>query len=140
MRFILVLMTAILALAGLVIGGAHVIGGLAGYAKFAGNGDLGNIVDASGYLYHDSVSRFLGGIFFTVGLGFVYCLFNLEFKVQLFRFLLLCIFVGGVGRVVGWLYLGFAEATIAATAIELIFPPVMLLLERKAHANRTKTS
>ncbi len=128
------LMTAVLALAGLVIGLAHVFGGLVGYADFTGNGDLGNIVEAEGYHYHDNASRFLGGIFLTVGLGFAYCLFGLDSKIQLFRFLLLCIFIGGLARIIGWFDLGLAESTIAATVIEVVFPPLMLLLERKVYS------
>jgi hypothetical protein len=63
MRTTLNLMTAILALAGIVIGLAHALGGLVGYADFASNGDdLGDIAQAAGYLYHDSASRFLGGV------------------------------------------------------------------------------
>ncbi len=134
MRYVLALMTVILALAGLVIGAAHVLGGLVGYAEFAANGDLGNIAETTGYLYHDNASRFLGGIFFTLGLGFLYCLYDLESKIQLFRFLLLCLFVGGVARIIGWFDLGLTEATVAATAIELVFPPVMLVLERRIYS------
>ena len=133
MHLALRLLTATLMLAGLVIGLAHVFGGLIGYADFAGNGDLGKIAESTGYLYHDNASRFLGGIFFTLGLGFGYCLYELESKIQLFHFLLLCIFFGGLARVVGWVNMGLIESTIAATIIELVFPPVMLILQRKVH-------
>jgi len=126
-------MTGILMIAGIVIGAAHVMGGLVGYADFSGNGDLGNIAESAGYLYHDNASRFLGGIFLGVGLGFAYCLYELESKIQLFYFLLLCIFIGGVARIVGWIELGLVEATIAATVIELVFPPIMIILQRKTH-------
>lgn len=134
MRYVLMAMTAILALAGLVIGGAHMLGGLVGYADIAGNGDLGNIAETTGYLYHDNASRFLGGIFFTLGLGFLYCLYELDSKTQLFQFLLLCMFVGGVARIIGWFDLGLIPSTVAATAIELVFPPAMLLIERGLHS------
>jgi hypothetical protein len=134
MRYVLMVMTAILALSGLVIGGVHMLGGFVGYADFVGNGDLGDIVDTKGYLYHDNASRFLGGIFLTLGLGFLYCLYELDSKTQLFHFLLLCIFVGGLARIIGWFDLGLIPSTVPATAIELVFPPVMLLIERGLHS------
>jgi len=62
MCYVSIAMTAILALAGVVIGGAHVLGGLIGYADFAGSGDLESITGTTGYLYHDNASRLLGGI------------------------------------------------------------------------------
>jgi hypothetical protein len=88
-RYLLILMTAILALAGFVIGGTHILGGLLGYAEFAGNGNLGDIAQSAGYAYADNGSRFLGSLFFSMGLGFAYCLINLSNKLLLFRFLLL---------------------------------------------------
>ena len=130
MRYLLILMTAILALAGFVIGGAHVLGGLLGYAEFAGNGNLGGVAQSTGYAYADNGSRFLGGLFFSMGLGFAYCLINLPNKLLLFRFLLLSLFIGGIGRITGWVALGVTETTIGAVVIELVFPPIMLILQR----------
>ena len=75
-------------------------GGLLGYAEFVGNGSLGNVAQSPGYAYADNGSRFLGGLFFSIGLGFAYCLSDLQSKLLLFRFLLLSLFICGIARMI----------------------------------------
>jgi len=69
-----------------------------------------------------------------VGVGFPYCLYELDSKRQLFQFLLVCMFVGAVAHIVGWFELGLIPSTVAATAIEHIFPSAMFLIERRLHS------
>jgi len=68
---------------------------------------------------------------FTLGLGFIYCLSDVQNKTVLFRFLLLALFLGGLARLFGWSQSGVVQATIPSTAIELIFPPVMYFLQSR---------
>lgn len=129
MRILLIIMTGILAAAGLVLSTAHVLFGVIGFAEFAGGGTLGELGQESGYPLLDNTTRFLSGIFVATGVGFAYCITDLQNKLLLFRFLLLGIFIGGIARVIGWAELGVIDATIPATIIELVFPPVMLALQ-----------
>jgi hypothetical protein len=129
MRIILMIMTALLTIAGVGLGAVVVMGGAVGYADFSAVGDLGDIGAAAGFPNVDSEMRFLGGVWLAAGLGFAYCLFRRQDA--LFAFLLLGVFIGGIARVLGWQELGVIEGTIPATAIELIFPPVMYFLHRR---------
>ena len=130
MNIVLKILTGLLAIAGLVIGTANMLGGLVGFAEFSGSGSLGPVEQSAAYAVMDNSTRFLGGIFLGVGIGFVYCLKDLDDKLVLFRFLLLAIFIGGIARVIGWVEMGsITEGTIAPTVIELVFPAVMLALQ-----------
>ena len=70
-----------------------------------------------------------------MGIGFAYCITDLQNKLLLFRFLLLGIFIGGIARVISWVELGVIDATILPTIIELVFPPVMLFLQQRIRSN-----
>ena len=138
---LLKVMTTLLAIAGIVVGSANLLGGLVGFAEFSDSGSLGSIEQAAGYAVIDNSSRFLGGIFLGVGLGFLYCLFDLRNKLPLFHILLLAIFIGGIGRMVGWAELGEITAgTIAPTVIELVFPPIMIALARFTPSSENRQS
>ena len=102
MRILLIIMTGLLAAAGLFIGTAHVLGGVIGFAEFTGSGALGDLGQAPGYPLLDNTHRFLAGIFVATGIGFAYCLTDLQNKLLLFRFLLLGIFIGGIAPVISW--------------------------------------
>ena len=129
MKIISMILTGLLAVAGIVIGGVNMIGGLAGFAAFSDAGSLGAIEQAAGYPVIDNSTRFLGGVFVGVGLGFAYCLKEMSEKILLLRFLLLGIFIGGIARVIGWAELGMIDSsTIPPTIVELVFPPAILLL------------
>jgi hypothetical protein len=134
MRIILMILTAALAAAGLIVGSVTVMGGLVGSAEFVGAGSLGDVADTEGFAFVDNSMRFLAALFVIYGLGFAYCLFGVQNKTALFRFLLLGIFAGGLARVFGWYEMGLVEATIAPTAVELIFPPVMYYLQARISA------
>ncbi len=135
MRILLIIMTGILAAAGLIIGSAHVLLGVVGFAEFTGGGALGDLGKAPGYILLDNTTRFLAGIFVATGIGFAYCITDLQNKLLLFRFLLLGIFIGGIARVISWVELGVIDATILPTIIELVFPPVMLFLQQRIRSN-----
>ena len=130
MRLILMAMTAILAAILLIAGSVVVLGGMAGFAEIVG-ASLGNVTETAGYPFVDNVMRFLGALMFTLGLGFVYALFDVQNKTVFFRFLLLAIFLGGLVRLFAWSQLGVVLATIPSTAIELIFPPIMYYLQSR---------
>ncbi len=134
MRLILTAMTALLALILLVAGSVVVLGGMAGFAEIVG-ASLGNVTESAGYPFVDNVMRFLGAVMFTLGLGFSYSLFDVQNKTVFFRFLLLAIFIGGLGRLFAWSQLGVVLATIPSAAIELSFPPLMYYFQSKLTAD-----
>ena len=134
MRLILTAMTALLVAISLISGSILVLGGMVGFAEIVGV-SLGNVTESAGYPVVDNVMRFLGGLMFTMGLGFGYCLFDVQNKTVFFRFLLLAIFLGGLVRLFAWSQLGVVQATIPSTAIELIFPPLMYYFQSKLTAD-----
>lgn len=123
-------LTGLLALAGIFFGGAFVVGGMVGASEFLGAGSMGDVMSMPGYGFTDNAIRFLGGIFFVTGLGFAYCLVNVERKSPLFYFLLLSVFLGGISRIAGWIESGVVQSTIVPTMIELGFPAIIFLLHR----------
>ncbi len=131
MRLTLKVMTGLLAAILLISGAVIMFGGMEGLAEIVSAGSLGNVAEADGYPLVDNVMRFLGAVMFTLGLGFIYCLSDVQNKTVLFRFLLLALFLGGLARLFGWSQSGVVQTTIPSTAIELIFPPVMYLLQSR---------
>jgi len=134
MLVILKTMTALLAAILLIAGSIIVLGGMMGLAQMVGTGSLGNVSEAAGYLLVDNIMRFLGAVMFTLGLGFIYSLFDVQNKTVFFRFLLLAIFLGGLARLFAWSQTGVVLATIPSTAIELIFPPLMYYMQSRLTA------
>ncbi|MEM1138769.1 MAG: DUF4345 family protein, partial [Pseudomonadota bacterium] len=65
-----------------------------------------------------------------VGLGLLYCLRNISGNVMFFRFAMLGIFLGGIGRLLSTLQVGEVPAFYGPMAIELILVPLLVL----AHA------
>ena len=131
MRLILKAMTALLAATLLSAGSVIVFGGMTGLAQIIGAGSLGNVSEAAGYPLVDNVMRFLGALMFSLGLGFVYSLSDVQNKTVLSRFLLLAIFRGGLARLFAWSQSGVVLAAIPSTAIELTFPPLMFYLQSR---------
>jgi len=131
MQLILKVMTGLLAAILLSAGSVVVFGGMVGLAEIVGAGSLGNVTEAAGYPLVDNVMRFLGAVMFTLGLGFIYSLFDVQNKTVFFRFLLLAIFLGGLARLFAWSQSGVVLATIPSTVIELSFPPLMYYLQSR---------
>jgi len=131
MRLTLKVMTGLLAAILLISGAVTMLGGIEGLAEIVSAGSLGNVTETDGYPLVDNVMRFLGAVMFTLGLGFIYCLSDVQNKTELFRFLLLALFLGGLARLFGWAQSDVVLASIASTAIELVFPPVMYFLQSR---------
>jgi len=130
MRITQRILTSLLALAGLFFGGTFVVGGMIGASGFLGAGSLGDVMSTAGYGFTDNSVRFLGGIFFVTGLGFAYCLTDVERKLPLYYFLLMSVFLGGTARIIGWVASGVVQSTIVPTIIELAFPAAIFVLHR----------
>ena len=134
MRLVLKVMTGLLAAILLISGSVIMLSGMMGLAEIVRAGSLGNVTGAAGFPLVDNVMRFLGALMFTLGLGFIYSLFDVQNKTVFFRFLLLAIFLGGFARLLAWSQSGVVLATIPSTAIELIFPPLMYYLQSRLTA------
>ena len=109
-------LTSLLAVIAVVIGGRGVLFGLSD-------------VQASAVL--DNEHRFFAGIWFGVGIGLAYCVVHLRESTLLFRGLMLTIFVGGMARIIG---LGSYEPEaqiIAPIAIELIAPTLLVWMQSR---------
>lgn len=86
----------------------------------------------------DNSFRFLGGIWFAVGLGLIHCFVSFDKTERVFAFLMRALIVGGLARAVGLFFVAPQRAIIVAIVIELVIPPVLLVvrarLSRRARA------
>ncbi len=72
--------------------------------------------------------RFLSGLFFAIGIGFLSTLPRIEMKTNRFRFLSTLVFVGGLARLVGFQFSGLSSILIlVGMAYELIATPALCL-------------
>ena len=113
------LVVGLLAFICLVPGGAGAFGGINASAGFAGMETIFNSESAlRGFV--DNQYRFGFGIFFTMGLMLVYALQNLKEHVAVFRFAVLAIFIGGIGRALNIIEFGVVDdQVVGPTVIEL---------------------
>jgi hypothetical protein len=76
----------------------------------------------------DSQIRFLGSIWFGLGIVLYWLLPQIEKQTTLFRLLLGIIFLGGIGRLISAFLIGVPPIElIAATGLELIGMPLLIL-------------
>ena len=80
----------------------------------------------------DSHFRYLSGLLFGLGLGFLVCALRIERRGALFASLGLVVMVGGAGRLYG-LLLGHAPTWphLAGLALELAAMPLLILWQRR---------
>lgn len=75
----------------------------------------------------DSNLRFFGGVWFGLGLVFLWMLPRLRTETKLFRAFSLMIFIGGIGRLLAMIYVGWPPIPfIAFTALEIIGMPLLV--------------
>ena len=70
--------------------------------------------------------RFLSGLFFAIGIGFLSTLPKIELKTNRFRFLSALVFAGGIARLVGFQFAGLSSVLVlVGMAYELIATPIL---------------
>ncbi|MCH2547163.1 MAG: DUF4345 domain-containing protein [Alphaproteobacteria bacterium] len=107
--------------------------GLAGMV--VGSNLLGEITSIS----LDSHFRYLSGLLFTLGLGFITAVPRIESHTSRIRILTLLVVVGGIARLVAALAIGMpSTAMTAAIAMELIITPALCLWQ--SHIAKCYTS
>ena len=107
---------AVACLLPLTVGGQGILYGAAPFAKAAVSVDL------------DSHFRYISGIFFATGLGFLSCIPFVERKGPRFRLLGGLIVVGGLARLVSLLMVGVpSTGHVLGLAMETIVVPLLML-------------
>ncbi len=101
------------------------------FGFFLGVPSVLNGLPADAPVMLDNHFRFFAGIWIGVGLGLAYCIKDIEHATVLFRGLLLTIFIGGFARIIGFSAYDPEARMIVATAIELIFPPVLVWMQSR---------
>jgi Domain of unknown function (DUF4345) len=86
--------------------------------------------------FFDSNLRFLGGVWFGLGLVLWWLLPRVRSQAVLLRALAFMIFIGGIGRVISWLMLGLpagamAGVVVAVTLLELVGMPALIAWHAK---------
>ncbi|BCA62763.1 hypothetical protein HMP09_1997 [Sphingomonas sp. HMP9] len=108
---------AVACLLPLVVGGQGVLHGPAPF---------GHLADVPKDL--DSHFRYISGIFFATGLGFVSCIPDIERKGARFRLLGGLIFVGGVSRLISLIAVGVpSQGHVLGLGMETIVVPLLML-------------
>jgi len=120
---------AVACLLPLIVGGQGVLHGPAPF---------GHLADVPKDL--DSHFRYISGIFFATGLGFVSCIPNIERKGPRFRLLGGLIFVGGVSRLISLIAVGVpSQGHVLGLGMETIVVPLLMLWQWN-FARRTAAS
>jgi len=117
----------VLAVICFVPGGASAFGGLNGSAALGG-GEM--IFGADSILrgFADNQYRFGFGVFFAQGLALLFFLRNIEKHANVFRFVVLALFIGGLGRLSNIVEFGLVDSQVVGpTVIELVIVPLLLL-------------
>jgi len=122
---------AVACLLPLIVGGQGVLHGPAPF---------GHLADVPKDL--DSHFRYISGIFFATGLGFVSCIPNIERKGPRFRLLGGLIFVGGMSRLISLIAVGVpSQGHVLGLGMETIVVPLLMLWQwnfaRRNFARRT---
>ncbi|OUR63109.1 hypothetical protein A9Q74_02575 [Colwellia sp. 39_35_sub15_T18] len=126
-RKIFQFLTLILAIICFVPGGASTFGGMNGSAALSG-GEM--IFNADSILrgFADNQYRFGFGVFLTQGIALLFFLRNIEQNGTVFRFVILALFIGGLGRLSNIIEFGLIDSRVVApTIIELIIVPLLAL-------------
>ena len=120
---------AVACLLPLIVGGQGVLHGPAPF---------GHLADVPRDL--DSHFRYISGIFFATGLGFVSCIPDIERKGPRFRLLGGLIFVGGVSRLISLIAVGVpSHGHVLGLGMETIVVPLLMLWQWN-FARRTAAS
>ena len=122
---------AVACLLPLIVGGQGILYGPAPF---------GHLADVPKDL--DSHFRYISGIFFATGLGFVSCIPDIERKGARFRLLGGLIFVGGVSRLISLIAVGVpSPGHVLGLGMETIVVPLLMLWQwdfaRRNYARRT---
>ncbi len=133
MKLIALLLTGLLALISFGIGGAYFFLG-PGFLEIAGGFDFSALDGQIEYAAIDNTLRFLAGLWILIGAGLVYCLMDFNARGTVLTILLAGFFLGGIGRLLSAVQLGMPEPMVVPTIVELVFPPVILLLGARARA------
>ena len=121
------LLILLLAVICFVPGGASAFGGLNGSAALGG-GEAIFAADSVLRGFADNQYRFGFGVFFSQGLVLLFFLTNIKQHSNLFRFVALALFIGGLARVSNILEFGIVDPqVIGPTVIELVIVPLLAL-------------
>ena len=131
-RNILLFIVAASALAEIVIGAGIMIMGLRGLTEILEGqmllADLVSQLDKT-----DSELRFFAGMRFTIGLAYLYALFDLKNRREVLYVALLAMFFGGFGRFIGIVLEGPQTLAVVFTIVETSMPAIGYLLYNKLY-------
>ena len=115
------ILIGVLGLVPIYIGITGMLSGLEGLVP-------GAAIDAS----NDGQYRYLSGIYLGFGCLLIWIQFRLEQEIELFRILMMMVFVAGLGRTIAIVIYDLPELpTILATVFELIAPPLLMVWHYK---------
>lgn len=111
-------LTGLLALIGIVSGLAGVFGGV--------DGEVASAVD--------NQFRYFAGVWLAVGLGLAYCAVKIRESTELFRVMMLAVFLGGMARAIGVIGYGAETKLMVAIGIELVVPVLLVWMQGRLRA------
>jgi len=130
-RKVFQLFIIILAIICFVPGGVSAFGGLNGSIAFGGGEVLFNS-DSILRGFADNQYRFGFGVFFAQGLALLFFLRNIQLHANIFRFVVLALFVGGLARLSNIMEFGLVDdQVVGPTFIELVIIPLLALWHQR---------
>lgn len=121
----------ILAVICFIPGGVSTFGGMNGSSLFGG-GPLIFAEDSVLRGFADNQYRFGFGVFLAQGIALLYFLSHIEKHAVIFRFVVLALFVGGLGRLSNIVEFGVVDQQVVGpTVIELVIVPLLLLWHQR---------
>jgi len=116
-------------------GGVSTFGGLNASATLGGGEMLFN-GDSVLRGFADNQYRFGFGVFFAQGLALLFFLRNIERHIVIFRFVVLALFIGGLGRLSNIIDFGLVDSQVVGpTIIELIIVPLLAVWHSRVIKN-----
>jgi len=135
-RRVFQLFIIILAIICFVPGGVSAFGGLNGSAALGG-GEMLFSSDSILRGFADNQYRFGFGVFFAQGLALLFFLRNIQLHANVFRFVVLALFIGGIGRLTNIVEFGLVDdQVVGPTVIELVIIPLIALWHQRVIKNQ----
>lgn len=135
-RRVFQLFIIILAIICFVPGGVSAFGGLNGSAALGG-GEMLFSPDSILRGFADNQYRFGFGVFFAQGLALLFFLRNIQLHANVFRFVVLALFIGGIGRLTNIVEFGLVDdQVVGPTVIELVIIPLIALWHQRVIKNQ----
>lgn len=109
------------------------------YGSLAAEG-MSEAENSAEWILLDSNLRFFSGVWIGVGIALLSVIRHIEKEQRLFQLIWLCVFIGGIGRVLSMFFMGLPLTPfIGFTLLEIVGAPFFIYWQRKIATPNTTT-